>query len=165
MIRHGKILVATDFSEPAQEALRRAIVLAQKLDAEIWLVHALEEIVMYDAENLLPFPTPEIMENHQRAAERRMAGQIDSAPEGVEIHACIKHAVRSSSATLCAMAEEINADLIVIGSHGREGLLDHVLVGSTAERVVRHAPCTVLITKPHGIFAGEDESAATGRQD
>jgi nucleotide-binding universal stress UspA family protein len=157
MIRHGKILVATDFSEQAEEALRRAIVLALELDAEIHLLHVLEEIVMYDAENMLPFPAPEIMNNHRKAAERRVAEQIDTVPENLIAHSCIINVLCSPSATICDMAREINADMIVIGSHGHEGFIDHMLIGSTAERIVRYAPCTVLVTKPHGLLASEDE--------
>ena len=152
MIRHGKILVATDFSAQAEEALRRAVVLAQRLDAEIHLLHALEEIVMYDAENLLPVPNPELMDVQRQGVERRMAKQVEQVPAGVVVHSAIRHVQHSAAVTICDEAKEIDADMIVVGCHGHEGFLDHMLAGATAEHVVRHAPCSVLVTKPHGLL-------------
>lgn len=152
MIRQGKILVATDFSEQAQEALRRAVVLAQKLDAEIHLLHALEEIVIYDAENLLPVASPEIMDNHRKGAERRLAKQMEQLPADVVVHSAIRQVQHSAAGTICDEAKAIGADMIVVGCQGHKGFLDRMLTGSTAEHVVRHAPCTVLVTRPHGLL-------------
>lgn len=157
MIRHGKILVATDFSEQAGEALRRAVVLAEKLDAEIHLLHALEEIVMYDAENLLPVPNPELMDSHRKGAEQRLAKQLEQVPYGVVVHTAIRHVQHSPAATICEEARDLDADMIVVGCHGHEGFFDHLLAGATAEHVVRHAPCSVLVTKLHGLLADKEE--------
>ena len=158
MIRQGKILVATDFSEQAEEALRRAVVLAEKLDAEIHLLHALEEIVMYDAENLLPVPNPELMESHRKGAERRLAKQQALVPANVIVHASIRNVQHSAATTICEEARALDADLIVVGCHGHEGFFDHMLAGATAEQVVRHAPCSVLVTKLHGLFGEKEKS-------
>ena len=157
MIRHGKILVATDFSEQAEEALRRAVVLAQRLDAEIHLMHALEEIVMYDAENLLPIPNPELMDVQRKGVERRLAKQMEIVPAGVVVHSSIRQVKHSAAVAICEEAKEIDADMIVVGCHGHKGFLDHMLAGATAEHVVRHASCSVLVTKAHGLLSAEKE--------
>ena len=48
---------------------------------------------------------------------------------------------------ICRIAQERHVDLIIMGTHGRTALA-HLLIGSVAERVVRHAPCSVLIVRP-----------------
>ncbi len=143
-----KILVPVDFSDCSAAALKHARTLAEKLGATLDVLHA------YDIPTFVP---PHVVV---------MMGEID-APLGehAERHAkeqlnvfLEKHGVTKESnvgrrtlmgppaLTLIEAAEEGNYDLIVMGTHGRTGL-PRLVMGSTAEKVVRGAPCAVLTVR------------------
>ncbi len=148
MVKHGKILVPTDFSDASGEALRRACVLAQQFSAEIYLLHIVEPVVFFDTDLISISPLDEITEALRKGAEKRLRKQAEMVDMDVRVH--LEEAVGEPSRAICTFAGELPADLIVIGRHGVQGTLEHLLIGSTAERVVRHAGCSVLVTMPHG---------------
>jgi len=155
MIKHGKVLVSTDFSEHSTETLRRAVVLARQFGAEVHLLHVLESALIYGAEMLALSPEQEITEaTHFEAkrdgAKKRLEKQAQNADFDVHIH--LEESMIRPSQAICEFAETLPADLIVIGRYGHRGRLEHLLIGSNAERVVRYAPCSVLVTKPHDIL-------------
>lgn len=139
-----KILVPHDFSEHSRHALDWALALAEKWQASVELMHVV---------HILP-PVVDIPNDMYADVER---DQLATAQQHLEaIHT---NKTSDSSVTIgihvqrgvpfqaiCEYAEKQHADLIVMGSHGRTGL-SHVFLGSVAERVMRHAPCPVLITK------------------
>ncbi|MDX8406958.1 MAG: universal stress protein [Mariprofundaceae bacterium] len=149
MIKHGKILVGTDFSEQSDEALRRGMELAHAFEAEIYLLHVMEPFMLYDSDSMLAMPVEDLSEVRRTGAHERLEAQAAKVRNGVTIYPKIVEDMRSPAAALCDAAREFKADMIVLGRHGREGFLEHLLIGSTAERVVRHAPCTVVVTHPH----------------
>jgi nucleotide-binding universal stress UspA family protein len=138
-----RILVPHDFSDTASRALDYALDLAERLGSSVTVVHAYE-IPVYG------FPEGPIV-----TAE--MAGQIEAAAHGA-IEAVAKRSKRTGVevnfvlrqgpawSEIQAVAKEIGADLVVIGSHGRRGL-SRALLGSVAEKVVRTAPCPVLTVR------------------
>ena len=142
-----KILCPTDFSAGARQAIRVAIGMARESDAELVLVHAW--YVPASAYSLeAPFPPDTIQ------------GLVDDAQQALD--AAVKEAVaagakRATGKLLTGLpwmqiVEELDQrpyDLCVIGTHGRTGLA-RVLLGSVAEKVVRHAPCSVLAVRPDG---------------
>lgn len=151
------LLVPVDFSDYADQALAYAIELAQSLRARITLVHVihLTPLAMGDISATTLVPYLEDMERTaqeyiQAALERvRRAGlQGDSVlVQGIPFQAIIE------------TARDHNVDLIVMGTHGRTGLT-HVLMGSVAEKVVRLAPCPVLVTRgTSGAPAASDKTA------
>jgi nucleotide-binding universal stress UspA family protein len=148
MIKHGKILVPTDFTEQSTEALRRAVVLAECFDAEVHLLHILEPIFMYDPELVSFSPVREITEVMRRGAKKRLERQ--ARHPHFKVHTHLQESMVQPARAICEFAEALPADLIIIGRHGHHSLLEHLLIGSTAERVVRYAPCTVIVTIPHG---------------
>ena len=150
MKQHGKIVVPTDFSEQADEALRRAAVLAGLLGAEVHLVHILEPAVFFETDLIPISPIDKIADAMRQGAKKRLAKQADAADCDVITH--LNEAPGEPSRAICDFAGQLPADLIVIGRHGRQGIVEHMLIGSTAERVVRHAPCSVLATMPHGLL-------------
>lgn len=140
------ILVPCDFSEFAEYAFGWALGLAEKWDAKLVLLHAVSVVTPVAAPDgvaVVDFPQIEAdliadAENHLRefAMKRGMAtGPVET-----------RVVVGSAFSEISEAAERENADLIVMGSHGRTGLA-HVFLGSVAERVVRHAPCPVLVTR------------------
>lgn len=99
-----------------------------------------------------PLPISDLSEQLEESAERELPkiGECEDCT-GLEIEELIVHGDASSE--IVRVASERKVDLIVIASHGRTGL-GRILFGSTAESVVRHAPCPVLVVKPS---AGRDE--------
>jgi nucleotide-binding universal stress UspA family protein len=153
MITHGKILVPTDFSEQSEEALRRAGILAAEHQAEVHLLHIMEPSLYFETDQVPVYPLHEINEAIRKHAEKRLSDQRRKADFPV-----ITHLVESTgdpSRPICEFAESLPADLIIIGRHGQQGALEHFLIGSTAERVVRHAYCSILVTMPHGLLAND----------
>lgn len=137
-----KILVPTDFSPHAQAALDLATELAKTCGAALCVLHA------YD---VIPYTLPEGMPLYDAGQLERMrqelGKQLALAKQSVE-----KAGVREVDTKLCqgqtyaeiiSAAESWGADVIVMGTHGRTGLA-HLLLGSTAEKVVRKSPCAVI---------------------
>jgi nucleotide-binding universal stress UspA family protein len=144
-IQIKRILCPTDFSESAAHALTYATSFAQQYGATIYLLHVIEPITVVPALYLDPTMTyedrPDLMET---------IGQLlnEAIPEEVRAKVEVKQMIRRGAPFLeiVRAAREESVDLIVIATHGRTGLA-HVLLGSTAERVVRKAPCPVLTVK------------------
>ena len=137
------ILVATDFSDTAKAGVDWAIELAGALDARIELIHAL--LVPSRATDFVPSP-PDFTEALQEAASGRLNEITGRVKEmGIEVTSELKLGVPSQ--VILDSAAEKKADLIVIGTRGLSGLR-HLLLGSTAERVVQHSECPVLTVHP-----------------
>jgi universal stress protein A len=137
------ILVPVDLSEPSKKALRYAFALAQQFDAKLILLYAVEPVATPDfAYHPLMIETEKVV----AAAEERLKKLC--AEEVIEPSRIEKTLVRKGVAhdQITDAAKSSKADLIVIATHGHTGL-KHVLLGSTAERVVRHASCPVLVVR------------------
>ena len=138
------ILVPTDFSDHADYALDYAIELAQKLQARLTLLHIIDTMplgVVEEGSMLPPSYWQELETNLGQSMEASLKRLTDVDLQGETM---IVHGVPFQS--IIDIAKEKAADLIVMGTHGRTGLT-HVLMGSVAERVVRMAPCPVLVTR------------------
>jgi nucleotide-binding universal stress UspA family protein len=161
MILLQKILVATDFSEPSDAALAYGRELARAFNASLTVFHSVANIAVYGAE--IALYEPEIQKDIEAAAQKQIDALV-SEEDRTALHA--QAVVRTSSATALAIvdyAREINADLIVMGTHGR-GAVAHLLMGSVAERVVRTAPCPVLTVRhPEHEFVLPDALLAVAR--
>ena len=143
MIKIRKILHPTDFSEHSKHALSYAISFADEFKAELVLLHVIEEVakaMYFDMINAPPLA--EIMVDIETQANKALH---DLLPEEYRDKLEVEHIVRKGAPFLeiIRCAEEVKADMIVCGTHGRSGL-KHVLFGSVAERIVRRAPCPVL---------------------
>lgn len=134
-----KILVATDFSESSEEALDYAIGLASRLDAKVYLLNVIGLPLLGVADvgiALSPAMIDALVRGNQTELERLVERR---APAKIQI--LLKTGdVRD---VILATANEIGADLIVMGTHGRRGL-GRALLGSIAEGVLRHAHVPVL---------------------
>lgn len=142
------ILLPTDFSECANYALSYATSLARQAGAKIICVHVIEPVVPTVGYTGMtePLPIVDISEQLEDSAERELP-KIAEHEEcaGLDVEELIAHGDAASE--IARVAKERGVDLIVISSHGRTGL-GRILFGSTAESVVRHAPCPVLVVKP-----------------
>jgi len=144
-----KILVPIDFSEHSRRALDEAIGLALKFDAELHLVHCYQ---LYPVGGIPPYDVvmPATLERSIREDARDLLAawgrQADARGAKVVEHL----ATGAASSCIADLAETLAADLIVMGTHGRTGL-QHVLLGSVAERTIRIAPCPVLTVKHEAV--------------
>jgi nucleotide-binding universal stress UspA family protein len=138
------ILVPTDFSEDADAALDAAVELAKAFDAKLELFHAfhLEVPPIYGGFGG-DFSNPQdILEPVRQAAEGSMddlVAKVAARGANVRGRVVMEHAARA----ILDEAERVLADLIVMGTRGLSGL-EHLVLGSTAERVIRMAHCPVL---------------------
>jgi nucleotide-binding universal stress UspA family protein len=142
------ILLPTDFSECARRAVPVAAEFARLLGARVVCLHVVEPIVQPVGWTPLaePMPVAELGEQLDTAAARDLPAFSRSEEfAGLDVEDLIAHG--DPAAEIVRMAEERGVGLIVISSHGRTGL-GRILFGSTAESVVRHARCPVLVVKP-----------------
>jgi nucleotide-binding universal stress UspA family protein len=142
------ILLPTDFSDCGNYALSYAASLARTFGASIICVHVIEPMVPTVGYSGMtePLPIADITDQLEYSAERelpKLAQREECA--GLEVEEMIVHGEAASE--IVRVAKERNVDLIVVSSHGRTGL-GRILFGSTAEAVVRHASCPVLVVKP-----------------
>lgn len=138
------ILVPTDFSAPARHALVHAVALAEQFGAKLTLLNVIEPI---GATHDFAY-NPLVLENEKvKAAALEHLKQLPDK-EGIDPALIDKAVVRSGTpfTEICDAAKKLKSDLIVIATHGYTGL-KHVFLGSTAERVVRHASCPVLVVR------------------
>ena len=133
------ILVAVDDSEPAQWALDEAVRLAARLDARVSLVHVIDVPPAFAPD----FAFDDAMRRPAllQVGRTMLRGLADHVPAELLAEQILREG--NADKQIIAAAQEIRADLLVIGTHGR-GLLGRFLLGSVAEAVVRHATCPVL---------------------
>ncbi len=139
-----KILVPIDFSTLSKDALPYAVVLAGHFGAEIILVHTVEKFPMdYLLGRELANQTFVPLMKEAETNLERFAEELDQAT-GVKATAVVREGRPFEE--ICDAAKDGDADMIVLTTHGYTGL-KHVWLGSTAERVVRHALCPVLVVR------------------
>ena len=138
------ILVAVDFSEPSDRALEAAIQLARSLGARLHVVHSFELPIPAVSPYEVAIPVAYLEETRNAASERLAAAVAAAREAGVETGSQMGEGPAASA--IVDAAQEVSADLIVVGTHGHTGL-KHLVLGSVAERTVRHAPCSVLTVK------------------
>jgi len=156
MIELKRILVPTDFSEFSSAAIDYACTLADKFDAELHLLHVLEAHLgstpVFAGGLAL---SPRVGESAQAA----MRALQEIVPDRPAIRATISG---PPFLGIIHYAKEHDVDLIVMGTHGRTGL-DHVMLGSVAERVVRKASCPVMTVRhPKHRFVSPLDELPTG---
>ncbi len=140
-----KILVPLDFSGHAQKALRHAEALAHRFEATLRLVHVVEPMVYPSDLGYTPVLTDDLATDLRQDAETRLAA-VKEEVSSRGIQAEIELRSGRPYLEITRAAKDGQSDMIVITTHGYTGL-KHVLLGSTAERVVRHAPCPVLVVR------------------
>lgn len=142
------ILFATDFSDCSASAFEYAYSLANKCEAKLILVHVISEPV-----DLRGFYVPhlsfDVLEKEiEDSAEKMMdTFRREHLQDGDDCELLVVSGLAYEE--IIKQAQQVNADLIVVGTQGRTGL-DHMLFGSTAEKVVRKSPIPVLTVSAAG---------------
>jgi nucleotide-binding universal stress UspA family protein len=135
------ILVPTDFSTYAEHALQEALTIAARDQARVLLLHVLP-FLTFPWVDEWSLARPQFEEMIQRDAEQQL--QTMAAQQTVPMETRVLWG--DPATTICEVAHTRPCELIVMSTHGRTGLA-HVFIGSVAERVVRYAPCAVLIVR------------------
>ncbi len=147
MFAPKNILVPTDFSEYSDKALQEAIDIARQYQAKVTLLHVIELVINCTVDYCLDPQTITQVEMESTAASKKMIqDQMNKFPEAkaVEVIADIRKGTPYEE--ILKAQEEIKCDLIVIASHGQTGLM-RFLVGSVAEKVLRHSKGPVLLVR------------------
>jgi nucleotide-binding universal stress UspA family protein len=138
-----EILVAVDFSRDARAALEQGIRLASAFGARLTLLH-----VVYDPADAPGFYTAKkagkkVLRNLEESAAQMMEAFVaEHLPQGEGFRTRIVRGL--PAAQILQVVEELKADLIVMGTHGRSGL-KRLMLGSVADKVIRSATCPVLV--------------------
>lgn len=142
------MLVPTDFSSCAQQAAEEGLALAHTLGSRVVFLHVLEQHYVYPpaygaAPILMPPISPEALEPEWQEFLHPLpiSGGLVWEKRTIDGRA---------AETIVSVAQEVAADLIVMGTHGRSALA-HMLLGSVAERVVHTVPCSVLTIRPDSL--------------
>ena len=141
------LLCPVDFSDMSKAVLDYAVFMAQSHQAELKLVHVVDQLHGFDSYKILHMTAIEITHEMERQAKSQLKELVASLP----IPAKFEVRFGRAADEIVLQAKEDKVDLLVMGSHGRSGL-SHLLVGSVAESVVRHAPCPVLVVRKEAPF-------------
>ncbi len=140
-----KILFPTDFLEGSKKAILMAVDLAKKYSAELYIVHVIHDVLKSTGLYVPHVAADELYRSLEEEAQKQIKKEYAEETRGME---GIKYAILRGVPyeEISRYAEKEGIDLIVIASHARKGL-DRLFFGSTAEKVVKHAPCAVLTVR------------------
>ena len=143
--RRPSILVGMDFSRAAQQALMYARTVALERDASLIVMHIIDGHGLPELARLAEVPEGALRERLGRERRQRLTEALrETAGDGTEVPTEPVVAWGRPFEVILKKAEEIPASLIVLGTAGHSADLEKVLFGSTAEKVLRSAPCPVL---------------------
>ncbi len=139
------ILVPIDFSDNSKKALRYAIPFAQQFNATLILMYVVEPTI-YPSDfgfGQIGFPNVE-KELQEKAAEEMRELIASLVPSTVQSYSVVDSGIPFVEIT--SFAQKKNIDLIIVATHGTTGV-EHILFGSTAEKIIRKSPCPVLVVR------------------
>lgn len=139
---YERILLATDGSEAVEPAIDHAVELADYCDASLSVLYVVDSSAAAAVPEAQAFTISDLLEDAGRQAIDAVRARATERDVSVDEH--IRHG--RAHTEILAAAEDVGADLIVLGTHGRSGL-DRVLLGSVAARVVRQADIPVLVKR------------------
>lgn len=139
-----RILVPIDFSVHSLNALQYAVRFAKQFKSEIFLLHVIEPVVYPTDFSFGQIAFPNIEDELHRRGEEELKRLREEVNRGVGARSFIR--LGKPFLEITEAAKEHNVDLIIIASHGHTGV-EHILFGSTAEKVIRKAHCPVLTVR------------------
>src|SRR5512139_1723428 len=142
----SRIVAATDFSAFSERVVRRAAQLAQQHQAELHLLHVVRPLDLYPGLTLAPDAFGHHDAELVQAEQTRLDTMATSLASqlGIRVHAATR--LGRAHAEIAAYAQEVSADLLAAGARGENTIMD-LFLGSTASRLLRVAPCPVLIVR------------------
>lgn len=139
-----RICCAVDLSEPSRVAMREAAALAKQLGAELTLLHVYQAPT--GASTGMLVSPPELFDAAAREVERKLESWRLEAEQLAGRPASLKIVPGGAAAEIVRFATEARMDAIIVATHGRTGI-QHLLLGSVAERVVTQADCPVVVVR------------------
>jgi universal stress protein A len=146
MPRVRKILAPTDFSDLSKVGIRYALEMARDISAEVIVYHAIDVGEQWANRRTQVSLYRNILEESRRLLDRFLAENFAGCIDLVEVRQVVEFGRPYKNIVEEAATEGV--DIIVMSTHGRTGI-DHVILGSVAEKVVAHAPCPVLVVPRH----------------
>lgn len=141
-----RILVATDFGEVSTPAFQEALLMAKENGAELLIANAYQPPSVVEADTVAPGVYEEWDSNIRTDIEKKLNALVEQAKAaGVEARPLILPGVPDRAIT--EAAKENDADLVIMGTHGRKGV-SRLFLGSVASRVISTAPCPVMTVHP-----------------
>ncbi len=141
------VLWPTDFSPLSLLAGRYARAFRDVFGARLHIVHVITPPMSPDLTVMVPTEAPAAFDDREMVQTAlRGLKQIVDRDFGGDPKIVLEAIVGNPWSSICEYARTCDADLIIVPTHGRTGLM-HMLIGSTAERIVQHAPCAVLTVK------------------
>lgn len=144
-IKIRQILVPTDFSENACKALRYAFAFAKQFGSRLTVLHVVEPVTYPVGTDYFVAEVQNLGATLQAESQKRLTTFMAEQVEPVTSADALLR-IGTAWQEITAVAKERDVDLIILATHGFTGL-KHVLLGSTAEKVVRHAPCPVMTVR------------------
>ncbi len=147
MFTPKSILVPTDFSEFSDRAVRQAVDVAEQNNAKIYLLHVVDKLQQCAVDYCIPLETMmKVQSDSEKEAVRKMQEEVNRIVKEKKLDVSFDVKAGVPYEEILKEQQERKADLIVIASHGRTGILKN-LIGSVAERVMREAKCPVLLVR------------------
>ena len=143
--RFNRILVPIDFSRPSLKAIPYALAISRQFGADAHLLHV-TDLTQQPPPSLLTLPVVPYAELNQRFMKRLQALALKYGTDGNV--SALEPRTGIAYEEICAVARDLKVDLIVVTTHGYTGY-KRMFLGSTAERVVQHSPCPVLVVRQH----------------
>ncbi len=137
-----KVLVPVDFSDYSKSALNYAVDFAKHFNAQLFLIYVVEPVIYPPDFSMGQIAVPSIDLDMDKRAKEELENLVQKQiPKELTTKTIVK--TGKPFVEIIDTASEINADIIIIATHGHSGV-EHILFGSTAEKIVRKAPCPVL---------------------
>ena len=168
------IMVAIDSAEVSHVAFEKAVAMAEALGARLLVVHVLSFRDPDSPQPIYGYSTPEsiaidevLQQKYQQEwnsyvehYEALLKQKLEIAElRGVDAEAMQPHG--SPGRVLCEVARAHEVELLIVGSHQRRGISE-LMMGSTSNYIMHHAPCSVLVVHPHGVHPHTDTQSAEG---
>lgn len=142
-----KILCPVDFSEYTEGIISYAVEIAKKFNSELHILHVIPNLTYFTPYE--SFMTPENLIVLEKNIEKEIEKDFENITKKIDFP--FKKVIKSGIAfvEIINYIKEESISLVVMGTHGRSGI-EHILIGSVAEKVVRKSPCPVLTIRPKG---------------
>lgn len=139
------IVCPVDFSEYTEGILRYAVSIAKKYDARLHLLHVIPNLNYFTPYE--SFLTPENLVLIEKNIEKEIEKDFEKIVKNIDMP--VKKIIKTgvTFVEIIDYVKEENIDLVVMGTHGRSGI-EHILIGSVAEKILRRSPCPVLTVRP-----------------
>ena len=147
MFTPKSILVPTDFSEFSDRAVRQAVDIAEQHNAKVYLLHVVDKLQQCAIDYCIPLETMmKVQSDSEKEAAKKMQQEADKILKTKKIDLVFDVKSGTPYEEILKEQQERKADLIVIASHGKSGLMGH-LMGNVADRVAERATSEVLIVR------------------